>query len=342
MNQETIEDYLNELLDDAEDELDRVFLNRLKAMKQWLAELYDKYPDGNGISRTEIYKYRRFEKEMQFIKANIQEDYKQAYALIYGLMASQFVENYIRSGYVYEMTLATDMQYAIPSAETIREAVTNPIKELTLNATLNTHRNQVLRRIRIELGQGIQAGESYSQMAKRLEKAFNFSRNKAKLTAVTEAGRSQSKGRLRSVEKVREYAPDKKTDKLWLSSRDASVRHAHRVLDGQKAGKDDLFEYKGHKAPAPSLFNIARLDVRCRCDTLLLIDNKKPDTMRVRDYDDVQYQQRLAQRIEEIMADEGKTEKQATRKARKQIYPPSKVQDFMDYQTWYESLLNKS
>lgn len=341
MNQESIEEYLDKLLNQSERDLDKVFILRLKEMKRWLAGLYEKYPDGKGINRTAIYKYRRFEKELERIKENIQSDYKEAYAIIYALMSSQYVENYIRSGYVYEMTLTTDMQYSIPSAEVIREAVTNPIKELTLNATLNSHRNQVLRRIRIELGQGIQAGESYSQMAKRLESAFKFSRDKAKMTAVTEAGRSQSKGRLRSIEKVREYVPESRTDKLWLSSRDMSVRHAHKVLDGQKAGKDDLFEYGGHSAPAPSLFGVAKLDIRCRCDTLLLIDGKKPDTMRVRDYDNEDYQIRLAQRIEQIMADEGKTEKQATKKAKRQVHPPSKVQEFMDYQTWYKTLLNK-
>ena len=343
MDQESIEDYLNELLEGAEDELDQVFLSRLKEMEKWLSALFKRYPDPetNSINRSEIYKLRRFDKEMQFIKQNIQEDYKQAYALIFGLMSSQYVENHLRSGYVYEMTTQTEMQFAIPNVETIREAVMNPIKEIRLNTTLNGHRNAVIKKIRTEIAQGIGAGESYSTMAKRLEEISGFSRRKARMTARTEAGRSQSLGRLRSIEKAKEYMPETKTDEAWLSSRDASVRHAHRVLDGQRKGDDGLFEYQGHKARAPSLFGVAKLDIQCRCDTLLLINGEKPDTMRVRDYDDEDYQRRLAERIKEIMADEGKTEKQATRKAKRQIYPPSKVQEFMDYQAWYDSLLNK-
>ena len=338
MNQESIEEYLNQLLEESESDLDRVFIARLKAMKDWLRELYEKYPSGEGINRTEIYKYRRFEKELQFIKQNIQGDYKQAYALISGLMVSQYVENYIRSGYVYEMTTQTDMQYAIPNTQTVIEAVTNPIKELTLNATLNNHRNQVLRRIRVELAQGIQAGESYSRMAKRLEKAMGFSRSKARMTARTEAGRAQTLGRLESLEQVKKYA---KTDEFWMAELDKRTRTSHRKLDGQERGKDGYFHYRGMKARGPSLWGVASMDIQCRCDIASKVNGIMPDSRRAKDYDDADYQQRLADRIDELMADEGLTEKQATRKAKRQIYPPSKIVEFQDYKTWYESLLNK-
>lgn len=340
MNQEEIEDYLNDLLEDAEDELDQVFLSRLKEMKQWLSKLFEKYPDpeNNSISRTEVYKYRRFEKELQMIKENIHSDYKAAYAIIFGLMSSQYTQNYLRTGHLFEMSTQLDMAYQIPKAATIKEAITNPIKEITLNSTLNKHRNETIRRIRIELAQGIQAGEGYSTMAKRLEGALGFSRRKARTVARTEAGRSQSLGRLHTMDKVKETIDDRRLDKSWLSSRDTDVRHSHRKLDGQLAGKDGLFEYKGHKAPAPSLFGVPWLDIQCRCDTLYLVNGEKPELMRVRDYTDARYQQRLADRTEELMADEALTEKQAERKAKKQVHPPSKVTEYMDYDTWYQAL----
>lgn len=342
MNQEEIEDQLNEMLDQAEDELSEIFLRRLDSMLQWLSKMHRQYSDGEKISRTEIYKYRRFEKELASIKENIQADYKAAYSLIYGAMSEQYLQNYLKTGYVFEMSSQLDMGYQIPKAETIRQVITNPIKELTLNSTLNKHRNETLRRLRVELGQGIQAGESYSQIAKRLEDTFNFSGRKARTVARTEAGRSQSLGRLKTMEKVKETIDESRLDKMWLSSRDTGVRHSHRKLDSQKAGKDGLFEYQGHTAPAPSLFGVPWLDINCRCDTLFLLEGKKPDTMRVRDYTDADYQQRLADRIEELMADEALTEKQAERKAKKQIRPPSVVKEYMTYDKWYEALGKES
>lgn len=344
MNQESIETYLNELLEGAESELDAVFLNRLKEMKRWLSALYEKYPDPetNGISRTEIYKYRRFEKEMDFIKQNIQEDYKTAYALVFGTMTSQYIENYVRSGYVYEMTTQTDMEYEVPGIQMIREVLENPIKELKLNSILNNNRNQTIRKLRIEIAQGIEGGESYSKMAKRLENVFNFSRHKARTVARTEAGKAQTMGRIKSAEKASNYGV--KMTKTWFSERDKRVRQSHQKVDGQKAGKDGMFRYKGNKAIGPSLWigpDSAKLSINCRCDVLYLVNGEKPDTMRVRDYDNLDYQKRLAERIEQLMADEGLTEKQATKKANKQIRPPSKVQEFMDYETWRKSLINK-
>ncbi len=339
MNQEQIEEYLNDLLEESEDELDQVFINRLKAMREWLAELYRKYPDGESINRTEIYKYKRFQKELEFIKGNIQDDYKQAYTLVAGLMSSQYTENYLRSGHIYEMTTQTDMDYVIPSAQTITEAVTNPIKELTLNSVLNQHRNEILRRIRIELGQGIQAGESYTNMAKRLEKALDFSRTKARRVARTESGRAQTLGRLKSGEQASQYAD---LTKYWLSEMDKRTRRAHRDLDDRKADDEGYFNYRGMKARGPSLWGVASMDINCRCDIFYTVNGQKPALRRARDYDDSEYQKRLAERTEEIMADEGKTEKQAERKAKKQVYPPSKVIEYMDYDKWYQSLKDKS
>lgn len=342
MNQEDIEKHLDKLLNESERELDKVFISRLKTMKDWLRDLYDRFPDGNGINRSQIYKYRRFEKELEMIKSNIHDDYKEAYALVYGLLASQWTENYLRSTYVYEMTLATDMQVAVPSAETIAEMVAHPIPELKLNKVLNYNRNQTLRKLRIELAQGIEAGESYSKMAKRLEDVFGFSRNKARTVARTEAGRVQTESRIRAIEKAEEYGAE--TKRFWMATLDRKTRQSHRNLDGEFAGKGNLFRYKGMTAIGPSKWvglNATSMNINCRCDVGTTLDGEYPDSRRARDYGDAEYQQRLADRIDELMADEGITEKQATRKAKRHIYPPSKVMEYQTYDKWRESLLNR-
>jgi hypothetical protein len=142
---------------------------------------------------------------------------------------------------------------------------------------------------------------------------------------------------LDSGEQAQQYA---NLDKYWLSSHDFSVRQAHRKLDGDKADKEGYFHYKGAKAKGPSLFGIAKLDIRCRCDIIYTANGEKPDTMRVRDYDNADYQRRLSERIDELMA-EGLTEKQAERKAKRQVYPPSKIVEYSTYAKWYEGLKNK-
>ena len=336
--QEEIEEYLNDLLEQTEEELDRVFAERLKTILNQLAEMHRKYSKDGVISRTEMYKYKRFEKEMQFIKDNMQEHYAGVYTAISGLMVSQYRNNYMHSAHLYEIAAKEDMGYQIPSVQTIKEIISNPIKELTLPKILTQHRNEIIRNIRIEIAQGIQAGESYSEMAARLEQRVEFSRQKARRVARTEAGRAQTLGRLKSIEQAKKYA---ETDEFWMAELDKKTRKAHRKLDGQERGEDGLFHYKGMKAPGPSLWGVASMDINCRCDIGTKINGMFPNLRRARDYDNADYQRKLAKKIDEIMADEGKTEKQATRKAKRLVYPPNKVIDYINYDEWYKSLKDK-
>jgi SPP1 gp7 family putative phage head morphogenesis protein len=338
MNQETIEEHLTQMLEDSEREIDKVFAKRTKALLEHLGEMFRKYEKDGELSRTQIYKYNRFEKELEFIKGQIQEDYKALYKEIDKLMKEQWLDNYLQSAYVYEMATQTDMQYTIPSAEVINQAILNPIAELALSALMNGHRNEIIRKIRIELAQGIQAGESYSQIAERLENAVDFSRVKALRVARTESGRVQVEGRLKSIEQASKYT---NLERFWMAELDTRTRKAHRKLDNQTADKDGYFHYKGMKAKGPSLWKNPSMDINCRCDVGATVKGKRPDVRRVKDYDDVAYQKRLAERIEELMVNEGLTAKQAEKKAKKQIYPPSKVVEYQSYDKWYEGLKNK-
>ncbi|MFD2704228.1 phage minor head protein [Salibacterium lacus] len=339
MNQEEIEEYLTEMLEKSEREIDQVFAGRLKSLLDLLGKMHRKHGDGEAISQTEIYKLNRFEKEMERIKEQLHSDYTKLYQEINALMKAQYLQNYLRSGYVYEMTAMMDMGYQIPAAETVNQAILNPIKELTLSSLMNQHRNEIIRKIRVELGQGIQAGESYSQMATRLEDAVGFSRNKARRVARTESGRAQTNGRLASGEQAQQYA---NLEKTWMAELDTRTRTAHRKLDGQEANEDGNFEYRGMEAPGPSRWNIPSMDINCRCDIFYKVNGKTPDSRRARDYTDAKYQQRLADRMDELMNNEGLTEKQAQDKAKRQIYPPNKVVNWTTYEDWYDSLKKAS
>lgn len=61
--------------------------------------------------------------------------------------------------------------------------------------------------------------------------------------------------------------------KMWLSSRDAWVRDAHRELDGQTVKAEQKFHYHGHKADHPGGFGVPSLDINCRCVSIELPDD---------------------------------------------------------------------
>lgn len=227
----------------------------------------------------------------------------------------------------------TDMGFDIPSLPTIKEALRNPIEFLTLPKIMEQHRNDIVRKINIEIAQGLIAGEGYATIAKRIEKQVGFASKKARLVARTEAGRSRSI----AAEKVREEASKHaKLTPVWASMLDHRVRMTHRKLDGQEADKDGLFHHKSNKTKAPRLWvgpDSAALSIQCRCVLIMKVNGKLPEYRRERDYMDDKYQQKLADKIDEHMADSS-TYVQALKKAQKEVTPPSRVIPYVSYDEW--------
>lgn len=280
MNQNEIDVFLDEMIEKAEREIDLIFAKRLKSLSERVFEWYRRYSEKGELNRTALYQYNRFTKEMAFIGKEIHEDYKQLYKDIDKLLKEQYLENLLRSGFLYELEAQEPMDYEIPSVQTINQVILNPVAKLTLSALLNNQRNEVIRSINIELAQGLQAGEDYTTMAERLERVLGFSSVKARRVARTEAGRVQTIARLDSAKHASKYA---KLTKVWNSTLDNKVRSAHRVLDDKEADADGFFHYQGHKAQGPHLFHVAKLDINCRCTISFLVNGVRPDFRRARD-----------------------------------------------------------
>ncbi|MRX54834.1 phage head morphogenesis protein [Bacillus idriensis] len=336
MNQLEIEEILDKLLAAAELSLQVVFAKRLKTILRQVAQMYRKYEKNGELSFTELNKYNRFQKEMKLIGEMFTEDYKQIIQDIQGQVENQFVGKYLMTAYITEMSVndGTDMGFDIPSKGVIKEALLNPIAELTLPKVLELHRNEIVRKIDIELAQGMIAGEGYATMAKRIEMAVGFSQKKARLVARTEVGRARSIAAEKVMEKASEYA---EMGAIWMSMLDHRVRESHQELDGKKTDKKGYFHYKAWKAKAPRLWGIASMDIQCRCVKLLLVNGLIPEYRRERDYMDDKYQQKLADRIDKYMADNGLTYKQALKRAQKEVQAPSRVIPYVSYDDWYKS-----
>lgn len=339
MNQFDIEDELDKKLAKAESDFEIVFIKRLKSILQQLAAMFRKYERDGVLTFTELNKYNRFQKEMERIAEVFTGDYKHIIKDMEELQETQYVAKYLLTAYLLSQTVpATEQGFTIPSTETIQVALLNPIKELTLPKIFEQHRNDTVRRINIEIAQGIQAGESYAKIAKRLEKEIGLAANKARTVARTEAGRARSIANERVYEKASKYI---KTTKVWTSSLDMRVRRSHRSLDGQEADKNGVFKYQGNFATAPRLFvgaNAASLNINCRCTTIIKVDGKLPEYRRGRDYMDDGYQQKLADRIDKYMGDNSMTYKQALKKAQKEIQPPSRVIPYVTYDEWLKEM----
>lgn len=336
MNQLDIEAALNELLMKAETDLEKVFTKRLQTILFSVSEMYRKYEKKGELSFTDLNKQNRFQKEMKLIADTLSKDYSHIIKMMQSTIEQQYVTKYLTTAYLVEMgvTDGTEMGFSIPSLPTIKQFLLNPIEFLTLPKIMEQHRNDIVRKINIEIAQGLIAGEGYSTIAKRIEKQLGFASKKARLVARTEAGRSRSIAAEKVLEQASNYA---KMTKVWASMLDHRVRMTHRMLDGKEADKDGLFHHKSNKTTAPRLWvgpDSAALSIQCRCVLIMKVNGKLPEQRRERDYMDDKYQQKLADRIDQHMGDDGLTYVQALKKSQKEITPPSRVIPYVSYEEW--------
>ncbi|KKB34636.1 Phage minor capsid protein [Bacillus thermotolerans] len=331
MNQLDIVEKLDKLLAKTESVIEEVFARRLKELHAQIGSMYRKYEKNGELSYTELNKYNRLQKEFEVISKMFNDDYKQLVREINQSLQAQYVENYLMHAYLFQVGLSTEMGFSMPKLDTVKQAITNPVDKLTLPSVMTEHRNEIIRKINIEISQSLIAGEGYTDMAKRIESAVNFSRKKAMLVARTESGRVRSLSDEAVEKQVSKHADMRG---VWASSLDLRVRESHRKLDGQKTDKDGYFHYQGMKAKGPHLWGKADMDINCRCVKLWLVNGMLPEYRRGRDYMDPGYQKKLAERVDKLMADEGITYVQALKKAQKAIKPPSRSFKYVTYEEW--------
>ncbi|MGE7840518.1 phage minor head protein [Lysinibacillus sp. NPDC093712] len=328
MNQQEINKVLDELEKKAEKDIEVVFNKRLKAILDQMLQMHRKFGKNGEATWTDVNKYNRFNQEMKLIAQQLNADYKAIIKLIRASEERLYIERYLMMAYLLEQSTGEEMSFVLPSVE---KALTNPVEFLTLPKVFEAHRNDIIRRLNVEIAQSLQAGESYTEMAYRIEQEMGWTKKKAILVARTEGGRVRSQADLAVEEQASKTV---RLTKVWMSSLDTRVRKSHRKLDGQKADIEGYYHYGKWKSKAPRLWGIASMDIQCRCHSIYLVNGKLPEYRRGRDYMDDTYQKKLTARIDAYMEDLGLTYRQAFNKAYKEVKPPSVTLPYVSYKEW--------
>lgn len=287
-NQTQIDKYIEQLIAKSEKPIEALFAKRLKVINQELADMFEKYQSNDPhVTWTEFNKYNRLNKELARIGQMLTEDYNQIAKSIKESQHNAYIEKYMMSLYLYEMASQSSMRFDVPTASVINTAIEQPIEFIRLVPTLQKHRNEVLKRIRVHITQGIMSGEGFSKIAKALRDDLGMAKAQSLRVARTEAGRAMSQAGLDSAKVVKDNGF--KMKKRWSATKDTRTRDTHRHLDGQSVDIDDNFKSSGCVGPAPHLFvgvASARENINCRCKLLYYIDEDDlPGVMRVRNDD---------------------------------------------------------
>lgn len=288
-NQNDIDNYINQLIKQAESEIETLFSRRLKQIRQEIADMFEKYQsDDVHVTWTEFNKYNRLNKELIRIGEMLTEDYREVAKTIRQTQQNAYIEKFLMSLYLYEMASQTSMQFDVPTASVITKAIEQPIKYIELTGTLKKHRSNVLKKIRIEITKGIVNGKGYTHIAKALRDDLGMSKAQAQRVARTEAGRAMSQAGLDSAKVAKDNGLSG-MKKRWLATKDNRTRDTHRHLDGKAIDIDDNFHSSGCVGQAPKLFvgdASAKENINCRCKLLYYFDEDElPTVMRTKEED---------------------------------------------------------
>lgn len=283
--QNDIDNYIELIQQQADKEIEIVFVKRLKVIQQTIAILFEKYQqESPHATWTEFNKYNRLNKELIRIGQMLNSDYKEVIKSIQQSQQNSYIKKYLMSLYLYEMASQKPMQFDIPSPEVIISAIEQPIEFIKLVPTLQKHRNEVIKRIRINITQGIMSGEGYTKIAKSLREDIGMTKVQSLRVARTEAGRAMSQAGLDSAKVAKDNSLGMR--KKWFATKDTRTRDTHRHLDGKSLPIDDNFLSSGCIGQAPKLFigiKSAKENINCRCKLLYYIDEDElPTVMRVR------------------------------------------------------------
>lgn len=285
-NQNDIDNYVDKLINQADKEIETLFAKRLKEIKQIIANMYEKYDrDEPQVTWTEFNKYNRLNKELNRIGQMLSQDYREVAKAIKQSQQNVYIEKYMMSLFLYEVASQTSMSFDIPTTQTIQTAIEQPIEFIKLVPTLQKHRDDTLKRIRMHITQGIMSGEGYSKIAKALRDDLGMAKAQSVRVARTETGRALSQAGLDSAMVAKDNGLDMK--KRWYATKDTRTRDTHRHLDGTSVDIEDNFHSSGCVGPAPKLFvgvSSAKENINCRCKLLYYIDEDElPTTMRTKE-----------------------------------------------------------
>ncbi|MGI8121538.1 phage head morphogenesis protein [Staphylococcus haemolyticus] len=285
-NQNDIDNYIDRLINQADKEIETLFAKRLKEIKQIIANMYEKYgKDEPQVTWTEFNKYNRLNKELERIAQMLTQDYREVAKTIKQSQQNVYIEKFMMSLFLYEMASQTSMQFDVPTASVINSAIEQPIEFIKLIPTLQKHRDDTLKRIRMHITQGIMSGEGYSKIAKALRDDLGMTKAQSVRVARTETGRALSQAGLDSAMVAKDNGLDMK--KRWYATKDTRTRDTHRHLDGTSVDIEDNFHSSGCVGPAPKLFvgvASAKENINCRCKLLYYIDEDElPTVMRTKE-----------------------------------------------------------
>ncbi|WP_425447750.1 phage minor head protein [Dethiothermospora halolimnae] len=243
------------------------YRDALKALREVLSFMYEKYEVDGKLTYQEMAKYGRIDKLDKEINILIAALYKNNTKLISNILEDVYKTSFNTTKNIVESTTEKTIRGIIKD-EVIQKAIQSPVSGLRLNKRLERNRYNIIVDIQEAIGQGLKKGETYGTMAKRLKDKLEGDVPKARRIVRTETSRVFSESKKESLDKANNQGVN--MTKEWITSEDEDVRSQHKKMRDKIIPYDEDFILPdGSKGFAPHQIGKARHDINCRCDWII-------------------------------------------------------------------------
>jgi SPP1 gp7 family putative phage head morphogenesis protein len=222
------------------------------------------YASKGQLTRTEMYKYRRYENLMKSINKELSGIDGINLREIDKYVFNHYSASYYHTGYILE----TEYQYKLNYQQLNRQKIVNSIQNPLTRIGLQNGGQKVRNNLTSAITQSIIKGESMTDTAQRLKGVLQDNANNVYRIIRTETTRISNLGEYQSIEHAQDIGL--KVKKQWVSTLSDTTRESHRALDGEIREMDEKFS-NGLLYPGdPS--GEAEEVINCECTMITVIE----------------------------------------------------------------------
>lgn len=214
----------------------------LQAIERNYQDVYDfikkeimLYTTDGTLSRTEIYKYNRYETLMKTIETELEKIDFLKQSELYNYVYNQYTLNYYYDGFIFETEYGKPLNYIQIPRNTIKASIENDLSKISLAENSFTVRTNIEKAIT----QSITLGSNIDEAGKFIKKALETNANNVYKIYRTETTRASGKGKMDSMEHANNYGLNLK--KQWLTTLDTRTRSSHGAVDGEIQDVNNTF-----------------------------------------------------------------------------------------------------
>lgn len=287
MNQYDAEHALDLLSSQTEQLMAQEYAKSRTAIKNKMAELYEKYGDEGTLTFSEMSKANRMQQLTDFIDSEMERLTGVVNAQIEFFTKEAYSQSYYNYTSVINEQAGMSLSWGVLNPDMIASIVNEPsVSGMSLGDILDKNRYLSLLEERQVITQGLIQGDSFQEMARRISQSFDKIFSDALRIARTEGTRAAGEGQALAYDRAEEMGIELK--RIWSASATGDARHYNWGWNKAVADKDGYFTFthsagKGgvvtRSAKSPGKFGIASWDINCFPESVYIDYNSKIDKL---------------------------------------------------------------